>query len=44
MSIRVVAIEDHPLMLKAVVDELKVTTDIKVVGTADHGPKLMALV
>lgn len=44
MPIRVIAIEDHPLMLKAVVDELDAAPDIKVVGTADHGSKLMALV
>ena len=44
MPIRVIAIEDHPLMLKIVVDELDATPDIKVVGTADHGSKLMALV
>ena len=44
MPIRVIAIEDHPLMLKIVVDELDAMPDIKVVGTADHGSKLMALV
>ena len=44
MPIRVIAIDDHPLMLKAVVDELSAKPDIEVVGTANHGSKLMALV
>ena len=44
MPIRVIAIEDHPLILKAVVDKLEAAPDIKVVGTANHGSKLLALV
>ncbi len=44
MPIRVIAIEDHPLMLKAIVEELDATPDITVVGTADHGSKLITLV
>ena len=44
MPIRVIAIEDHPLMFKAVVDELSAKSDSEVVGTANHGSKLMALV
>jgi DNA-binding NarL/FixJ family response regulator len=42
--IRVVVIEDHPLMLKAVLDELSSQPGIQVVGTADHGSKLPRLV
>jgi hypothetical protein len=30
MTIRVIAIEDHPLMLKAIVDELAAYQDIKI--------------
>jgi len=44
MPIRVIAIEDHPLMLKAVVDELNAQQDIQVVGTAGHGSELFHLV
>ncbi len=44
MKIKVVAIEDHPLMLRAVVDELNLQDDIEVVGTADHGSKLHQIV
>jgi DNA-binding NarL/FixJ family response regulator len=43
MPIRVAVIEDHPLMLKAVVQELDGQDDIKVVGTADHGSELLRL-
>ena len=32
MIIRVIAVEDHPLMLKAIVDELSSDPDIQVVG------------
>jgi DNA-binding NarL/FixJ family response regulator len=42
--IRVVVIEDHPLMLKAVLDELSSQPGIQVVGTAEHGSKLPRLV
>jgi len=44
MPIRVIAIEDHPLMLKAIVDELNAQQDIQVVGTAGHGSELSHLV
>jgi DNA-binding NarL/FixJ family response regulator len=44
MTIRVAVIEDHPLMLKAVVQELETQTDIQVVGTATHGAELHRLV
>jgi DNA-binding NarL/FixJ family response regulator len=44
MPIRVIAIEDHPLMLKAVVRELEAQDDIQVVGTATHGSELHRLV
>ncbi len=44
MPIRVIAIEDHPLMLKAIVDELNAQPDIQVVGTAGHGSELSHLV
>ncbi len=44
MHIRVVAIEDHPLMLKAIVDTLNNHPSIEVVGTANHGSELMHLV
>jgi DNA-binding NarL/FixJ family response regulator len=44
MLIRVAIIEDHPLMLKAIVQELDGQNDIEVVGTADHGTELLRLV
>lgn len=44
MSIRVVAIEDHPLMLKAILAELATQSDIQVVGSAEHGSELPRLV
>lgn len=44
MPIRVVVIEDHPLMLKAVLEELSSQPGIQVVGTAEHGSKLPRLV
>ncbi len=44
MLIRVVVIEDHPLMVKAILDELSNQPGIKVVGTADHGSELPRLV
>lgn len=44
MTIKVVAIEDHPLMLNAIVDELDSQADIEVVGTGDHGDKLHQIV
>lgn len=44
MPIRVIVIEDHPLMLKAVVDVLIAHTGIQVVGTATHGSEMPRLV
>ena len=44
MSIRVVAVEDHPLMLKAILQELDAQHDIQVVGKATHGSQLRRLV
>jgi len=44
MSIRVVVIEDHPLMLKAIVDVLNPHSGIQVVVTATHGSELPRLV
>ena len=42
--IRVVVVEDHPLMLDAVVERLNSQPDIEVVGTANHGNQLFHLV
>ena len=42
--IEVVVIEDHPLMLEAIVTRLEDQSDIAVVGTADHGAELHRLV
>jgi DNA-binding NarL/FixJ family response regulator len=44
MSIRVVVIEDHPLMLKAILGELSSQAGIQVVGSAEHGSELPRLV
>ena len=44
MPIRVVIIEDHPLMLKAIEDVLTSHSGIKIVGTATHGSELSRLV
>lgn len=44
MLIRIVVIEDHPLMLKAVVDVFANHPQIQVVGTATHGSELPRLV
>ena len=44
MNIRVVVIEDHPLMLRAIVEELASQPDIQVVKTALHGSELQRLV
>jgi DNA-binding NarL/FixJ family response regulator len=44
MPIRVVAIEDHPLMLRAIAQELESHSDIEVVGTAEYGSELHRLV
>jgi len=42
--IRVIAIDDHELILSAISDELSKHPDIELVGTADHGLKLHNLV
>ena len=44
MPIRVIVVEDHPLMLKAIVDELSSHPGIQVVGKAEHGSELPRLV
>jgi two-component system, NarL family, response regulator LiaR len=44
MPIHVIVVEDHPLMMKAIVDELSAHHDIRVVGTANHGSELPRLV
>lgn len=44
MSIRVVVIEDHPLMLKAILGEIASQPGIQVVGSAEHGSELPRLV
>jgi len=45
MPIRVVVIEDHPLMLKAILEELSSHQEgIQVVGTSEHGSELPRLV
>ena len=42
--IRVAVVEDHPLVLKAIVQELESQDNIKVVGTRTHGSELTQLV
>jgi DNA-binding NarL/FixJ family response regulator len=42
--IRVVAIDDHPLILKMITEEVNQAGDMQIVGTASHGSKLNALV
>lgn len=44
MPIRVAVIEDHPLVLKVIVQDLESEHDIEVVGTSAHGSELMTLV
>ncbi|MFZ2097583.1 MAG: response regulator transcription factor [Anaerolineales bacterium] len=44
MAIRVAIVEDHPLMVKAIVDVLSNLPDITVVGTSNHGFELPKLV
>jgi len=44
MAIRVAIVEDHPLMVKAIVDVLSNQPDITVVGTSNHGFELPKLV
>jgi DNA-binding NarL/FixJ family response regulator len=42
--IKVLVIEDHHLMLKAIVDQLKSEPDIKIVGTSNKGSQVHQLV
>jgi DNA-binding NarL/FixJ family response regulator len=42
--IRVAAIDDHPLILKIITEEINEAKDMNIVGTASHGSKLNALV
>src|SRR3989304_1986193 len=42
--IRVIAIDDHELILSAIAEELSKQHDIELVGTADHGSQLHDLV
>ena len=42
--IRVIAIDDHELILSAISEELSKQQDIELVGTADHGSQLHTLV
>jgi DNA-binding NarL/FixJ family response regulator len=44
MAIHVAIVEDHPLMVKAIVDVLSNQPDITVVGTSNHGYELPKLV
>jgi NarL family two-component system response regulator LiaR len=43
-NIHVIVIEDHHLLLRAMVEELDKQPDIDVVGSANHGDKLFQLV
>ncbi len=44
MTIRVIAIDDHPLIIKALTDLLKGHPDIELVGTDNRGSQLLSLV
>ena len=44
MPIRIIIIEDHPLMLKAITDVFVNQSRLQVVGTATHGSELPRLV
>lgn len=44
MPIKVVAIDDHPLMIRMVEERLREHPDIELVGTANHSRQLMKLV
>ncbi len=44
MAIRVIVVEDHPLMLKAIRDELSSDPEIQVVGELDRGSGLAKMV
>ena len=42
--IKVLVIEDHHLMLKAIVDQLEAQADIEIVGTSNRGSRVQQLV
>jgi len=42
--IKVIVIDDHPLILKMVTEDVNGVGDMRIVGTANHGSKLHALV
>jgi DNA-binding NarL/FixJ family response regulator len=44
MTIRIIAIDDHPLILKALADLLKEHPDIQLIATANQGSQLLKLV
>jgi DNA-binding NarL/FixJ family response regulator len=44
MPIRVVVIEDHPLVLESITSRLADEKDLQVVGAATHGSQLLAVV
>jgi DNA-binding NarL/FixJ family response regulator len=44
MMIRVIAVDDHPLILKAISDLLKEHLDIQLVATSNQGSQLLKLV
>jgi two-component system nitrate/nitrite response regulator NarL len=44
MTIRVIAVDDHPLILKALTDLFKEHPDIQLVATASQGSQLLKLV
>jgi DNA-binding NarL/FixJ family response regulator len=44
MTIRVIAVDDHPLILRALSDLLKEHPDIQLVATANQGSQLLKLV
>ena len=44
MTIRIIAIDDHPLILKALSDMLKEHPDIQLVATSNQGSQLLKLV
>ena len=44
MTIRVIAVDDHPLILKALSDLLKEHPDIQLVATSNQGSQLLKLV
>jgi DNA-binding NarL/FixJ family response regulator len=44
MTIRIIAIDDHPLILRALTDMLKEHPDIQLVATSNQGSQLLKLV